>query len=271
MKRLMTMLLAAIMLFGLAACGTDDATKQDKQDKKQVETDKKIETEDNTTGKKKPDGITYDFENPEEDRENSPGYVYFVQSIPTEKTGMTEILKKPVTDDYYDIIANEIKTYPLFSRSEILQEKINQDTQLIDDDGNVINDETESEDMLIYVQDEPNINEIAVAVYKSVGYNYITYGSMQQVEDIATYADELDLDTIPQMAKNICGITVTKEDLTALLEKIKEMKAELPDEAIYMASIMDPESFDAIQVALLPYEGPDTIGITTSRYIETAA
>ena len=94
---------------------------------------------------------------------------------------------------------------------------------------------------------------------------------MQQVEDIATYADELDLDTIPQMAKNICGITVTKEDLTALLEKIKEMKAELPDEAIYMASIMDPESFDAIQVALLPYEGPDTIGITTSRYIETAA
>ena len=268
MKRLMTMLLAAIMLLSLAACGTDDQTKQDK---KQAETDKKIETEDNTTGKKKPDGITYDFENPEEDRENSPGYVYFVQSIPTEETGMTEILKKPVTDDYYDIIANEIKTYPLFSRSEILQEKINQDTQLIDDDGNVINDETESEDMLIYVQDEPNVNEIAVAVYKSVGYNYITYGSMQQVEDITTYADELDLDTIPQMAKNICGITVTKEDLTALLEKIKEMKAELPDEAIYMASIMDPESFDAIQVALLPYEGPDTIGITTSRYIETAA
>ena len=262
MKRILTLLLTCAMILSLAACGNKD----DDKTKGQPDTEKH---EQDQTEVQAPETNGYDLTNPEEDRENAPGYLYYVQTVPTKETGLTSLLTSEYNDSYCDNIATEIQKIPLFSRCEVIQEPISTGVELVDENGNPVED-TAANDVIVYVQDEAYVNEISVAVYQGAGYSYLTYGKMEYVEDPETWSDELDISDIPELTETITGMTITEDDIAEMIKQLVDLRKELPDEAIYMASITDPETYSTIQVAILPYEGPDLIGFTASRYIERA-
>lgn len=268
MKKILALGIAAAMLLVLTACGGNDKTKAEPNDDAHVteQTDTSVEKKAN-----RPDGLTYDMSSPEEDRENAPGYVYFVQEIPKTDTELSKLAACEPDESYYDKVEAAFKSMPLFSRAEITQEDLGQNTEVTDLEGNPLDNGDENKNFVIYANDEAQANEVAIAVYPDSGYNSLSYGSMQYITDIESWQDSMDTTTTAEQITNITGMTLTEKDVGALMETVLKTKTELPDEAVYMASIMDPATYDSIQVTLLPYEGDNMVTITAARYIETTA
>lgn len=265
MKRILALMLAAVMLLSLAACGDKNEKAKKETDGGQIETTAPetdiTKKESNKTGE-----FTYDFSSPEEDLENAPGYQYFIQEIQTEETDITKLLTEETT---YEAITAEIQKITGFEDVEPAQEPLNNEVQVTDSEGNILETQTNN-DLIIYAQTPDLKHEIDVAVYTSNGYHYLTYGTMQPITAFENWESELDISNIPEIMKNVTGMTLTEKDIAKMLSNIEGLKTQTPDNQIYMVSITDPETYSAIQVTLLNNgEGP-TIGIIGSRYIELA-
>lgn len=267
MKKILALLLTAIMLLSLAACngGKSDEKTKDKPEPGKVDVNPSPDE-----NKKQPDTVlTYDFSNPEEDLENSPGYQYFIQTVPTEETDLTKIAAAELNDNYYANIKTAINAITEFKTAEVLQEKLNQSIQLTDKNGNII-DAPEEDNQIIYAQTPDYIHEIDAAIYPQEGYTYLTYGTMQDIENIATWQTDFDMAKIPELMRKATGLTITKKDIETMMKNIQELQTRIPDQPIYMVSVTDPETFSAVQTALLYHNEKTTIGITGSRYIDMA-
>ena len=93
---------------------------------------------------------------------------------------------------------------------------------------------------------------------------------MQDIENIATWQTDFDMAKIPELMREATGLTITKKDIEAMMKNIQELQTRIPDQPIYMVSVTDPETFSAVQTALLYHNEKTTIGITGSRYIDMA-
>ena len=249
MKKTLTLLLALCMILSLAACGGKTKAKPEDEQNTPPED---VETPE--TDKPDLDGALYDLSNPDIDEEISPTYYYYSATMDTQETGLATLLSHSGSKEAYQTnIQAELQKIPLFSRAEVNYESIAQEN------------ENEDSAYLFYVQDETRDHEVDIAIYADYGYNYLTYGNMQQIETI----DDFDPTGIPDLMQAITGIPITEKDITNAVEIVNGMTADHPDDGVYMVSITDPATYNTIQIALVPYEDADTITVTAARYLET--
>lgn len=275
LEKILTLALAAVLVLSLAACGAKQkAEPGDETMNESGTTEPAGSGTENTTG----DGPLYTYEKPDVDTVNSPSYVYYAQTIRTTDSAFLAALATDNADpDYPETVNAAIKAIPAFANTEPKQESLAapDDGVTVEVSGEEPEDEPqtveqpsdETGDYIIYAQDTDLKHEVDVAIYPSDAYDYVTYGTMQDVTDIEN-TDELDLEAVPGLIREAAGIEINRADIDVMLEKLREMRTELPDEAVYVISIVDPQTYNSVQVTMLPYEDHQRVAVTASRYVE---